>query len=171
MSLAFLRHTALTLAVLATAPAAAHVTLEAQQAPADSYYKAVVRVPHGCAGSPTTRVRLRIPDGVRDVKPQPKPGWQLEIVTAKLAQPIDDGHGGKITEGVTEVVWSGGRLPDAHYDELVLRVRLPNRPGTVIYWPVVQDCEQGTSRWIEIPEAGKTSADYKQPAPSLRLTP
>jgi uncharacterized protein YcnI len=159
----------LVLAALAS-PAAAHVTLETQQAPADSYYKAVMRTPHGCQGAPTVRLRIRIPEGVTGVKPQPKPGWTLEIVTAKLAQPLDDGHGGKITEGIAEVVWSGGRLLDAHYDEFVMRTKLPDRPGTVLYWPVVQECEGGTSRWIEIPEPGKTAGDLREPAPGLRLT-
>ena len=62
-----------------TGPAAAHATLERTEAPADSYYIAVIRVPHGCKGSPTLKVRVQIPDGVMGVKPQPKPGWQLAI--------------------------------------------------------------------------------------------
>jgi len=152
-------------------PAAAHVTLEAGQAPADSYYKAVLRVPHGCEGTGTTRIRVQIPDGVTAVKPQPKAGWTLTIVNGKLAEPYDDGHGNKITEGVREVGWSGGPLPDAYYEEFVFRGKLPNAPGRVLYFPVVQDCEKGVHRWIEIPAAGKTPGDYKEPAPALTLTP
>ena len=48
------------LAVLAVSPAAAHVTLEKRQAPVGSYYKAVFAVPHGCAGSPTVKLRVQI---------------------------------------------------------------------------------------------------------------
>ena len=33
--------------------ACAHVTLEAQEAPVASTYKAVLRVPHGCEGAAT----------------------------------------------------------------------------------------------------------------------
>ena len=43
------------LAAMATPWASAHVTLERTQAPADSYYKAVLQVPHGCKASPTAR--------------------------------------------------------------------------------------------------------------------
>lgn len=167
----FLIACALAPACLLSAGAFAHVTLENQQAVAGSTYKAIFRVPHACGQSPTTAIRVQIPDGVTSVLPQPKPGWQLATVKAKLATPISDGHGGQITEGVREVVWSGGKLQHDHYDEFVMRAALPDKPNSTIYFPVVQDCEQGVNRWIEIPEAGKTSSDYKQPAPQLRLTP
>ena len=36
----------------------AHITLEKEEAPAESFYKAVLRVPHGCEGSATVKVRL-----------------------------------------------------------------------------------------------------------------
>ncbi|MBL8692090.1 MAG: YcnI family protein [Rhodospirillaceae bacterium] len=152
-------------------PAAAHVTLETQQAVAGSTYKAVLRVPHGCSGSATTAVRVRVPDGMTGVKPMPKPGWQLSTTKGKLAQPISDGHGGQITEGVREIAWTGGKLLDEHYDEFVFRGTLPDKPGQTVYVPVVTECEKGVDRWIEIPEAGKTSSDYKMPAPGLRLLP
>src|SRR4029077_18291821 len=43
--------------VLAASPANAHITLETRQAAVGSYYKAVFAVPHGCAGSPTIKIR------------------------------------------------------------------------------------------------------------------
>ena len=70
-------------ALLAAAPAVAHVTLEGKQAPVGSYYKAVFAVPHGCAGSATTKIRVQIPEGVIGVKPMPKPGCALDTVTGK----------------------------------------------------------------------------------------
>jgi len=167
-----MRKTLVAVAILIAAPgAAAHVTLEQRQAPADSYYKAVLRAPHGCKGSPTVRMRVRLPEGVTSVKPQPKPGWKLEITRAKLAQPLDDGHGGKITETVGEVAWSGGALADEHFDEFMIMLKLPDRPGTTLYFPVVQECKQGVNRWIEIPAQDKSAHDLKEPAPALRLSP
>lgn len=155
---------------LAATHVAAHATLETGQAVAGSYYKAVVRVGHGCQGSPTLKVRVKVPDGVVSVKPMPKAGWTLETVKGPLATPIDDGHGGKITEGVTEVTWTG-KLLDAHYDEFVLRGKLPDAPNTVLWWPVVQECETGAHRWIEIPAAGQDPHSLKEPAPGLKLLP
>jgi uncharacterized protein YcnI len=159
------------LALCAAAPAFAHVTLERGEAAADSYYKATLRAPHGCKDSPTVRLRVRLPEGVLSVKPQPKPGWSLAITKVKLNPPLDDGHGGKITETVGEVVWSGGKLLNEHFDEFAMMMKLPDRPGATLYFPVVQECVEGVHRWIEIPEAGKSARDYKEPAPALRLGP
>ncbi len=158
-------------AAAVVAPATAHVTIDQREASAHSYFKAQLRVGHGCKGSPTVRVRVRLPEGTVSVKPQPKPGWKVETTRVKLAQPVDDGHGGKITETVGEVAWSGGRLLDEHFDEFAVMMRLPDRPGATLYFPVVQECEQGVHRWIEIPEPGKSAGDYREPAPALRLTP
>jgi uncharacterized protein YcnI len=74
---------------------------------------------------------------------------------------------------VKEVVWSGGKLPDEFYDEFVFRSYLTAglTPGQHLYFPVVQDCETGTDRWIEIPAAGKDADDYETPAPGIKLLP
>jgi uncharacterized protein YcnI len=117
------------------------------------------------------RVRVRIPDGVTSVKPQPKPGWKLSITRTKLPKPVDAGHGRTITETVSEVAWSGGELADEHFDEFRMTMKLPDRPGTTLYFPVVQDCREGVHRWIEVPEKGREAKELKEPAPGLRLTP
>ena len=152
-------------------PASAHVTLEVREAVIGSYYTAGLQVGHGCSGSPTKSVRVQIPEGVSSVKPQPKPGWKVSTVKAKLDVPLDNGHGGKITETVREVVWSGGRLLDEHYDVFAFRAKLPEKGGDVMYFPVVQECEKGVNRWIEIPSAGKSRRELKQPAAELKLLP
>jgi uncharacterized protein YcnI len=162
--------TVVTVALFANQPARAHVTLDRNEAPADSFFNAMVNVPHGCEGSPTLKVRVRIPDGVIGVKPQPKSGWELAIRKEKLAQPIVESHGRTITEVVAEVTWTG-KLVDENFDQFGIHMRLPNKPGETLYFPTVQECEKGVHRWIEIPAAGKSRGDYKEPAPFLRLTP
>jgi uncharacterized protein YcnI len=157
--------------VMAASAASAHVTLETQQAAAGSYYKAVFRVPHGCDGQATLKLRVRIPEGVIGVKPMPKPGWTLAMTHGTYAQPVAFMHGQTLTEGVKEVDWSGS-LPDDEYDEFVVFAYLSKalQPGTRLYWPAVQECAKGAERWIDIPPAGKTPADVAHPAPSLMLT-
>ncbi len=100
-------------------PASAHVLLEPKQATVGSSYKAVFAVPHGCAGSATTKIRVQIPEGVIAAKPMPKAGWTVEAISGKYAGEYDF-HGSKLSEGVKEVVWSGGKLPDHQYDEFVV---------------------------------------------------
>src|SRR5829696_1581472 len=91
--------------MLCIGTAFAHVTLETQQAAVGASYKAVVRVPHGCDGSATTAIRLRLPAGVIGVKPMPKPGWKLDTVSGKYTKPFTL-RGAKVSEGVTEIAWS-----------------------------------------------------------------
>jgi uncharacterized protein YcnI len=155
--------------------ASAHVTLERAEAHVGASYKAVLRVPHGCGSSPTTAIRMRLPAGIIAVKPMPKPGWQLVVTIGKYPKPYSL-RGAPVTEGVSEISWSGGRLLDAHYDEFVFlgTVAEELNGGQTIHFPVVQECEKGIHRWIEIP-AGKQShghdAGSGEPAPALRLLP
>jgi len=157
--------------IAAAGPVSAHITLLTKAVNVGSSYMAVLRVPHGCDGAATTAIRVQIPPGVFGVKPQPKAGWKVEIITGKYGQPFGN-KGAQITEGVTQVSWTGGNLPDAYYDEFVLSTSLADSlmPGTTLYFPVVQECEGGkTDRWIEIPAAGKAADDYKNPAPGVAL--
>jgi uncharacterized protein YcnI len=150
-------------------PAQAHIVLEQRSAPAASYYKAVFMVGHGCEGSPTTSISVEIPDGVVNIKPMPKPGWEVRTRVEKLARPYEL-HGKTFTEGVTRVTWTGGPLLDAHFDEFVMMTRLPDAPGTA-WFKVVQTCEQGETRWEEIPAEGKATHDYRTPAAALDILP
>lgn len=149
------------------APAFAHVTLEVQQAKIGSTYKAIVRVPHGCGTEATNTVRVQIPEGFFAVKPMPKAGWKLETTSGAYANSYDN-HGTAVTEGVKEIVWSGGELPNEFYDEFVFRGTFAGslEPGK-FYFPVVQECASGEEAWIDV--TGAESAEM--PAPSLELIP
>src|SRR4051794_30992491 len=159
--------------VAAVCAASAHVTLETKEATVGAPYKAVLRVPHGCEGAATIALRIRVPDGMIAVKPMPKPGWKVETVIGKYQKGYDYFHGAKLSEGVVEISFTGGNLPDAYYDEFVFTGFIVGdlEPGKTLYVPVVQECEKGINRWIEIPAAGKSSRDYPEPAPGLKLLP
>jgi periplasmic copper chaperone A len=159
------------LLALGSTAAMAHVTLEGKETPVGSTYKAVFRVPHGCDGKPTNVVRVQVPEGVISVKPQPKAGWKLEKVRGPYAKSYDY-YGTPTSEGVKEIIWSGGNLGDDEYDEFVFRAFLtPDlKAGETLYFPVVQECPEGAvERWIEIPAEGKTSDDLELPAPGVKL--
>jgi uncharacterized protein YcnI len=162
--------TAAVLALASTA-ASAHVTLEGREAAVGSTYKAVFRLPHGCEGKPTNTVRIQMPEGFYGVKPQPKAGWRLEKIKGAYAKPYTI-EGTTMTEGVKEIVWSGGNLGDDEYDEFVLRgtIAADLKPGDMLYFPVVQECPDGAKeRWIEIPASGQKASDLEQPAPAVKL--
>lgn len=151
---------------LATA-AQAHITLQGKTAAVGSFHKVVLQVPHGCDGSDTTAIKVRIPAGVVDVKPQPKAGWALQLKDGAYPRPVKL-HGATLDHGVRELSWSGD-LPDAYYDEFAFMAYFaPSlKAGETLYFPVVQDCKQGVVRWID----ASSNPDASHPAPSLKLTP
>jgi uncharacterized protein YcnI len=158
--------------LLAASPASAHITLKSKEAAIGTSYDAVFVVPHGCAGSATTKIRVQIPEGVIAVKPMPTAGWNAEIVTGKYAVAYDY-QGSSISEGAREVVWSGGKLPDHTREEFAISTFLTGglKPDTMLYFPTVQECEQGVSRWIDIPADPAQPHDSKWPAPGVKLLP
>jgi len=150
-------------------PALAHVAMDPPQAAPNTTYRGALRIPHGCDGQPTLKVRVRIPEGVIDAKPMPKAGWTLETTKAPYARTYQL-HGNPVSEGVTEIVWTGS-LDDGHYDEFVFQARITDafRGGATVYFPVVQTCAGGSEEWTQIPDAGQNPHDLKAPAPGVKL--
>ncbi len=164
-----MRKTALAfgLAVSFAAPAFAHVTLDKSEAVAGSNYKATFRVPHGCDGAATTRISIRVPEGVIAVKPQPKPGWVETTRIAKYAG-VYENHGKTLTEGVVEVTWEGGPLADDRFDEFAFQAKLPDDPEVMmLFFPVAQTCTEGEIAWDQLPVPG--AGNLPRPAPGLML--
>jgi uncharacterized protein YcnI/copper(I)-binding protein len=147
----------------------AHITLEKREAKAGSSYKVVLKVPHGCDGSPIVRLRAEIPEGIVAVKPMPKPGWTIETKKGAYEKTYAYYHGAKLSEGVKEIVWTG-KLLDEHYDEFVFSAYVARelKPG-MLYIPVTQTCEKGEIAWIEKPAAGQDAHALKRPAPALTI--
>ena len=135
-------------------PASAHIVLSQPSFEAGQNYAAFFRVEHGCAGSPTLALRVQIPDGVTVLKTPDKPGWKLETKTVK--------------DSLTEITWRG-RLDAKTADQFGLFLKLPAKAGP-LYFPAVQSCENGETRWTDIPSAGRAWRDVPHPAPMLQLT-
>lgn len=159
----------LALALTVSVTVQAHISLERAEAPAGASYKAVFRVPHGCDGAATVKLRVQIPDGVIGVKPMPKPGWQVETSVRPYAKPTSH-HGKPLTEGVREVTWTGS-LADAHYDEFVLATFLSGdiQAQTRLAFPIIQECERGVASWTEVAAPGQDAHALKKPAPALMV--
>lgn len=152
-----------------SAPALAHVSFETAQTTPNSTFKAVLRIPHGCNGQPTLKVRVRIPEGIVAVKPMPKAGWKLETTKGAYVRAYQV-HGETVSEGVTDIVWTGS-LDDGFYDEFVFQARFTDafQPGATVYFPVVQECEKGIEEWVQVPAAGEDPHHLASPAPGVKI--
>jgi len=171
--LSILRATAVAFAGLALVPtlARAHTVADPNEGPAGEYIRTAFRVTHGCKGSPTVALTIRMPEGVLSAKPMPKPGWTIEIKTRPLDTPVAGQHGFAIRNAVTEVTWSGGKLENTQFDEFVVMVGLPDRAGETLYFPTTQTCEKGQNNWTGVPAAGQSWHDLPEPAPFIKLKP
>ncbi|AVT37024.1 nuclear export factor GLE1 [Plantactinospora sp. BB1] len=156
---------------LTGSPAAAHVTVSPSVTIADSYTVLTFGVPHGCDGSATTKVSIKIPEKIVSVTPTVNPNWAVQKVMADLNPPVKDSHGNELTQRVAEVVYTAKTpLPDDLRDTFELSLKLPNAPGETLAFPAVQSCQQGETPWVEMPAAGQDADELEHPAPSFVLT-
>jgi len=163
---------ALALGLVLAAPgvALAHVSASPDTTVAGATSVVSFVVPHGCDGSPTTRISIEVPAQLSTVTPVYKTGWTIEKVMEPLDPPVDDGHGGTRTERVAEVVFTATTpLPDGYRDTVGLQVRLPAEPGQTLVFPTVQTCESGETAWVQVPQPGQT-AEPENPAPTVVTT-
>jgi periplasmic copper chaperone A len=145
--------------IVMAAPAHAHVEVSTEEAPAGGEVAFDFLVGHGCDESGTTSLSVQMPDGVAEVAPEDEPGWSL---TTKESG-----------ENVTEVTWTarGKPLDPHHLGRFGISLALPDgQPGDAVYFPTIQRCEQGVTRWIQIPSTGQTEDDLQNPAPAITLT-
>jgi uncharacterized protein YcnI len=153
----------LALTLLAPAAAEAHVTLQPNEAPEGAYTVLDVRVPNESDSENTTKVAVQFPEGFGDVSYQAVPGWSVEVIHEKLKKPIqtDDGP---VTEGVKEVIFSGGKLAPGQFQDFPLSVQIPGKAGEELTFKAVQTYEKEIVRWIGAPES-------EHPAPQVLVLP
>lgn len=168
-----LRKHGLVLAVLSLAAigsVSAHAVLDRSLiAPGQSLHLSIA-ISHGCKGSPTTAVRVQIPEGLIVEKAGNAEGFRVDTVKARYERPWN-GPQGPVSEGVKEIIWSGGTLADKTRGEFPLDLYVSadvQTTGTLVL-PVVQSCVDGENRWTEQADTQAARDALKSPAPVLTL--
>jgi periplasmic copper chaperone A len=153
-------------AILATpAIAAAHVTVQPAEAPAKGFVVEDVRVPNEEDTANTTKVAVQFPDGFAEVSFQPVPGWNVKVKKTKLATPIKTDEGDTLTEQVSQMTWSGGKIAPGEFQDFPVSVQIPDKAGTTLTFKAIQTYDDGkVVRWIG-PAGGE------DPAPQVKITP
>jgi uncharacterized protein YcnI len=135
------------LLALGAAPALAHVTITPSTTSPGATTVLRVEVPHGCDGSATTGISVRLPAGVTDANAAGTDRWVAEVSSDAVTFTTDD------------------PLPDGETAVVELNVNLPDEPGATLVLPVVQTCEEGEAAWTEIAEDGQDPEELDHPAP------
>jgi uncharacterized protein YcnI len=137
-----------TVLAVSASPAFAHVDPDPLAVQVGTTATIAFGLEHGCNGSPTTAMELTIPTGVTNVKPVDKAGWTSAV------------NGDKVT-------FTGGKIDATTKDHFDITLTAPTTPGDV-HFLVLQTCEKGVNRWIEIGEEGKPEPEF--PAATLKVT-
>jgi uncharacterized protein YcnI len=155
---------AVAIGALALVPAAAaHVTVNPDEVPADSFSRFAIRVPTE-RGVATTKVELQLPEGLFFVSFQPKPGWKRTVTMEKLDPPAEV-FGEQVTERVATVTWEGGTIAPGEFDEFGMSAKVPDAAGQTLTFPALQTYANGeVVRWTGPPDAD-------EPAPRVALGP
>lgn len=149
----------------------AHTSFVNPVAEQESTIVAALQVPHGCDGGlATTEVRMVLPEGFIAAKPQPKAGWELEIISGDYQKSYDN-HGTEMKSGAVEIRWKGGNLPDAFYDTFNVRGKVSGIDADVdLPFKVTQLCgATATAKWDEVAKAGQDPHSLDNPAPTIKV--
>jgi periplasmic copper chaperone A len=150
-------------ALLAVPVASAHITVNPNEVPADSFSRFAIRVPSELPDADTTTIVLKLPEGLDFVSFQPKPGWTRSVTTAKLAKPVTNDEGETVTERISTVTWEGGKIGPGEFDEFGISAHVPAKQGTLVFQAVQTYSNGDVVRWIGAPDAD-------EPAPRVTVT-
>ncbi|XAS68517.1 YcnI family protein [Micrococcaceae bacterium Sec5.7] len=154
-----------------TTGASAHVGVTPDTTAANSHALLTFGIPHGCDGSATTKVTITLPAELNDAQPTVNPNWSVEKVTEQLPGPRKLADGSSITKRTSKIVYTAkAPLSPELRDALVLSAKLPDAAGTTLYFPTLQNCEQGQTDWSQIAKAGQDPHSLEAPAPSVTIT-
>jgi len=153
------------------APASAHVEIEEGTVVAGSESTVTFGLPHGCDTSPTTAIRIQIPEEIVSAVPTQNANWNVTTVTAELDQPVDVGEGETVTERVTEVDFTARTpMPDGVRDDFRIAVAIPeDAAGSTLVFPTIQECVEGRTDWTQIAEDGQDPEELEHPAPTVEV--
>lgn len=101
-------------------------------------------VQHGCDGSPTEQIEFQVPADVTGVTTLDTAGWTGSV----------DGR---------VVTYRGGSLPDDEEGTFGIGFTAPDAVGTILFFPVIQTCEDGSIDWVQ------TEAGADRPAPQVEV--
>lgn len=144
-------------ALIAT-PAAAHVTVQPNEAVAGSFSRFVVRVPNERDDASTTKVVVHFPP-MAFVSFEDAPGWERKEKTGKFDEPLIV-FDSEITEGIQTVTWSGGEVEPGEFTEFGFSARMPDEAESLTFEAIQTYSSGEVVEWAGAP-------DSDEPAPQL----
>lgn len=159
---AFITTAAVGAAVLMSAPPASAHNYSALRAPSNYMHDMEARVAHGFLAEDVVEGRVKIPDGVFRVTPTNTRDWEVEAEMRKVDPPVAGDGGRYITSTVDTIIWKNPAkgIPFNRLEGCKFRAKLPNEPGRVLFWQMVNICADSRDPYADLPEQ---AFDVKDP--------
>lgn len=145
------------LALAIPAMASAHVSVSPDELIAGDHGVLTFSFAHGCENSPTTSLKVTMPDGLASVAPTMDSDWTIDIEKG------DDGLVSAVTYTALEPV------PNELRGAVSMAVGLDEDAPDSLAFPVIQTCVEGSTEWTELAEEGEDPHSLDAPAPVVQV--
>lgn len=145
------------LAIAIPAMASAHVSVSPDELTAGDHGVLTFSFAHGCENSPTTSLKISMPDGLASVAPTMDSDWTIDIERG------DDG----LVSAVTYTALAP--VPNELRGAVSMSVGLDESTPDSLAFPVVQTCVEGSTEWTQLAEDGENPHDLDSPAPVVTV--
>jgi uncharacterized protein YcnI len=152
-------------------PALAHVTVNPKSVEQGSFSKVAFRVPNERDDASTTKLVVELPQDhpLAFVSVRPVEGWKIEVLESKLDKPVAT-EDGELTEAVTKITWSGGKVEPGQFQEFEVSLGVLPKDVDQLVFPTTQTYSGGeVVKWADEPKADGSEPEH--PAPVLKLVP
>lgn len=146
------------LALAVPSMASAHVGVSPDEIVAGDHGVLTFSFSHGCENSPTTALRITMPDGLASVAPTMDGDWTIDVERG------DDG----LVSAVTFTALSP--VPTDLRGAVSMSVGLDEDTPDTLAFPVVQQCVDGATEWTQLAEDGEDPHSLDSPAPVVTVT-
>lgn len=146
------------LALAVPTMAGAHVGVSPDELAAGDHGVLTFSFSHGCDNSPTTALRITMPDGLASVAPTMDGDWNIAVERG------DDG----LVSAVTYTALTP--VPNDLRGAVSMSVGLDESTPETLAFPVVQECVDGATEWTQLAEKGEDPHSLDAPAPVVSVT-
>jgi uncharacterized protein YcnI len=146
------------LALAVPTMAGAHVGVSPDELAAGDHGVLTFSFSHGCETSPTTALRITMPDGLASVAPTVDGDWDIEVERG------DDG----LVSAVTYTALAP--VPNDLRGAVSMSVGLDESTPQTLAFPVIQECVEGATEWTQLAENGEDPHSLDAPAPVVSVT-
>lgn len=137
--------------------ASAHVSVSPDELTAGDHGVLTFSFAHGCENSPTTSLKVTMPEGLASVAPTMDSDWTIAIEKG------DDGLVSAVTyTAVTPV-------PNELRGAVSMSVGLDENTSDSLAFPVIQTCVEGSTEWTQLAAEGEDPHSLDAPAPVVEV--